>query len=149
MVNINLDSAETLQRAAYFCHDASFNINQIVFDGKEKTFSLRLFRLILEESILKKDYLFFKIYHIPRIESILFFYEVNKFELHTKYPHDTVTEIRYNSKKNRIEINCANNTSINLMVDRIVGKLEDSGASFFEGAKIIKFLGMELIRLDM
>lgn len=132
-MNVLINSPEILEQTADCYHDGLFCSKDIIFSEKEKKFSLTLTRVMWEKSTVKINLLIFQKYVAPRIVSILSFSQVNKMTLFVKGikifgedPVDYLNAVNYYSKEHRIEFKCIHGTVINLMVEQLDGKFEDT-----------------------
>ena len=130
-MTIIIDSQETLRRTIHYCHDAIFDIDKINFNQDKRTFAIQLVRTLREEAILIKKVLFLKRWKAPRVKSILVFNNVVKVKFFSKEPDDFIVDIKYDDTKNQIEVECIKGTIIQLLVEKLEGKLQDISEKIF------------------
>lgn len=146
---IRIDTPQGLQRAIKYCHDAKFKTSSIIFNRSKNTYSLRIFRPLLNRIILERKVSIFKVWAVPRIEAVLSFSHVINAEIISDFLDDIILTIKYDEGRNRLVFNCAQGTLIILSIDRLEGKLIDVGKQFFDGAKVVTFWNKVIVRHNM
>jgi hypothetical protein len=132
---MHIDSRDSLQRVADYCHDAAFDTDRIDYDRDKKTFSLVLTREMWEKAEKERRILFLHRWKIPKIESVLTFYNVVDADIHIEDAQDFLVDIDYDAKESLVTLNCMIGTKLCLKVKGLEGTLEDTGKEYFNGTR--------------
>ena len=130
---IPIDSLNSLRRVAECCHDATFDTDKIIYDRDTQTVSLVLTREMWEKAKKERTILFWHRWKIPKVESILTFYNVVDADIHISDIQDFIVGIDYNAQENIVTLNCMIGTKLLLKVQGLKGTLEDIGEEYFNG----------------
>lgn len=119
---IQIDSIDSLNLAASYCHDAQFEVDEISYDIERNAFSLYLKREMWERA--KRGRFFFQL-KIPKTDSILTFYEVVAVSQKCTEKSEFIEDIGYDTNQNIVSVQCLKGSIFWLKVNFIRGILED------------------------
>lgn len=132
-MKIRIDTSESLKRVADHCHDAVFDTHEVTYDDEKMEFSITLTREMWEKAKQEKRILFLRRWKIPKVKSVLTFFDVTEAIVIPKDIQDFITDIDYDEETSAISFKCMIGTQITVKVGELNGKLEDIGEVFFDG----------------
>lgn len=124
---MRIDSEDSLQRVADYCHDAVFEMDRITYDRESMAFSLVLAREVWERAEKGRKVLFLRVWRVPNVEFVLTLYDVTDADVRPKDVLDFLVNIDYDASENSISFRCTIGTRIRLRVKRLRGTLQDTG----------------------
>lgn len=127
MINIKITDASELDNTAGYLHDAVFTKDGIAYDAAEKTFSMRLWRELYDETRSERIFWFLYRWKAPHRNCILEFRGVDAYDLKVtgNFNQYQVRDLQFDRQRGELRITTAYCLKIVLRVIQLQGILKD------------------------